>query len=253
MRLVLAFSLFCLITVGVSGCELVEEYFPDCSTPITGLPDSYPKGTELYYLSWVEHGTFGPKGASANRLLEMENKSELKIAEKIYRCQVRQVIHNMMTLVLFDMAPQKYMGKAKSLLTETDDVMKSDAKGSWVKAGEDFEGEEVDFYFWWGAEAAVRLLKHGSYNKQGVEMTLARAGSLYEYDRKTALNTLSLFDGLPGVDLSNPPKAADKYPYEQKDDPHWNQQIETLKNWFETNEKRISWDVAAQRYRLRAS
>ena len=252
MKFFLASTLFCLISIGLPGCEMVEEYFPDCSKPVTGSPESYPKGSELYYLSWVEQGSFGPQGASANRLLEMENKSELKIAEKIYRCQDRQVIHNMMTLVLFDMAPQKYMGKAKSLLTETDDVMKSDAKGSWVKAGEDFEGEEVDFYFWWSAEAAVRLLRQGSYNKQGIEMTLARVGSFYDYDRKTALNTLTLFDGLPDIDLSNPPKAADEYPYEQKDDPQWNQHIETLKKWFENNEKRISWDVATQRYRLKA-
>ncbi|MGB7201429.1 MAG: hypothetical protein WBD16_04075 [Pyrinomonadaceae bacterium] len=181
----------------------------------------------------------------------MDNKSELLAAERIFKCEERQVIKNMMALVLYDLAPERYTSTAKKLLTEDDYVMHTELEGSWVKAGEEFEGEEVDFYFDWGGEAALRLMKHGTFTKLGAEMITYRVGSLYPPYRSNSLNMLNLFDGLPAVDLSSPPKRADTYPYEQIDDPYWNDQISILKKWFEENGNRIIWDEGDHRYRVK--
>ncbi len=248
MRISISFLLSFLL---LAGCELKEELFPNCSGFVTASPETYEKGSELYYLSWVEHGTFGPKGESARRLLLMPNKKEVEFAEKIYRCQDRQVIKNMMALVLYDLSPEKYTSTATKLLTENDFEMHADLEGSWVKAGEEFEGKEVDFYFDWGGEAGLRLLKNGKFSQVGAEMLVDRVSSSYAPHHAHAVELLSMFDELPSVDLSNPPKRAEAYPYGRVRDPYWNEQIAILNKWFSENGSRISWDDGARRYKLR--
>ncbi len=230
------------IAIGLNGCGLKEEYFPDCSKAVTDSPESYPKGSELYYLSWVEHGSFGPKGESARRLLLMDSKSEVSAAERIYKCEDRQVIKNMMALVLYDLAPARYLSTARRLLTEDDYVMITDLEGSWVKAGEEFEGEEVDFYFDWGGEAALRLIRSGHYSKQAKDVVMQLAGSYYLQNRQRAKDVLLLFDESVPLDISKQAETINESPNAT--------QINALSKWIDDHADRFEWDQSAKRYRL---
>ena len=231
-------------SLGIAGCDTAAEFSPKCDGSITRLPASYPKNSELYYFSWIEHGNFSEKASAARRLIDIEDKSEVEIADKIYRCQDSQVIRNMMTIVLFDINPEKFLSKTRHLLDESDREQ-GDLQGSWVKAGRDFNGEDVDFYFDWGAEGAVRLIRNGHYSKRAKEIAMQLAHSYYPADREKARQVIDLFDNVPDVNLT--------IQRERYDGPSpVAKQIKVVTEWFDRNEGRLEWDGSRRRYKLKS-
>ncbi|MBL8182456.1 MAG: hypothetical protein JNL64_12690 [Blastocatellia bacterium] len=214
-----------------------------CDSKVTKEPSSYTRGSELYYLSWVEHGNYAEKGASARKLLEMNGKTNLEVAEKVAACQQIQVFRNMMTLVLFDLAADKYLKHTKILLDEDDREMNTDLEGTWVKTEREFEGEIVDFYFDWGSEAAVRLLSAGIYSKRGKDILIEQAHSYYLASRVKARKVFDLFEGIPNVDLTVQRKRFDEASPVAD-------QLKVIDRWFDANSKVFRWNSERRKYSI---
>lgn len=241
--------LFTILIIGISALVSVDYFqnrltpvWVNCSNAVTKMPDSYSKDSELYYLAWIEHGSFGKKAEAARRLLELNEKKELEITEKLCQCQKEQVLKNMMMLNLFDLQPGKYLRQTQALVSDKDSSeLGTGMEGTWVKAGEEFEGQEVDFYFDWGAESSLRLLRNGYLSDRGIEILIEVAGSFYSSERAKAQRQLDLFDGIPAVDVS---KQRERYDGENPFDP----ELLKIKTWFAENRGNIYWNSERQRY-----
>src|SRR6266702_2452542 len=99
--------------------------------PLTALPTAYRKGSEMYYLSWVEHGAFGQQGAAARALLDLPEKRQYERTRALYRRRWWGPIRWMLLLRLFEMAPTQHEREvAKLMQSDSQDDL---AGEGWVK------------------------------------------------------------------------------------------------------------------------
>lgn len=233
-----------LLSLFIWGQVDFEKYQANCEKKLTNLPSSYLKGSELYYLAWIEHGKYGEKEESARRFFELKNKKEIETAEKLCLCEKSQVTKNFLILSLFELKPDKYLKQTKALLYEKDSSgLQPDLEATWTKGGS-FEGQEVDFYFDWGAESALKLIEKGHLSERGLELLFERANSFYPEHREKAQMVFNLFEGLPPIDLS---KQRERYDGENP----FKEQFQIIEKWFEKNKSKIYWNSAKQTYFVR--
>lgn len=218
----------------------VASIFVDCEKMVTNLPKTYSKGSELYYLSWIEHGEYSEKVASAKKYFEFSNKKESKIAEQLCVCEKDQVTKNYLTLSLFELEPEKFLKQTQSLLTEKDSSgLQPNIEATWVKAGK-FEDKDVDFYFDWGKEAALLLLSKGDFSEKGVEILIQTANSFYSAEREDAAKIFALFEGIPKILLKQRERYDGENPFKDE--------LNAVENWFAKNKGNIRWDAKKQKY-----
>jgi hypothetical protein len=207
----------------------------------TAWPTAHPTGSELYYLAWVEHGSFGQRGAAAQALLRLSRKQEYALIEKVYQRQ-EGVVRDMLLLSLFELKPEAHRGAVTRLMNREYDS--ADAEG-WVKTDDVFEGQGVDFYFDGPGEAALSLLAHGDLSDRAVEILMQYARSFYSEQRERVRGIFDLFPGLPPYDAA-PQQATinDSPPLTEK-------QTKAVERWLRDNLRRLRWSASERRYQLR--
>jgi hypothetical protein len=205
--------------------------------PVTLPPGAYPTRSEKYYLACVDQSTPGVAGLAALRLLRRTGNVEIELTRKV-RARKSDVIGDILLMVLFKEEPERYLGDVERLSRTS----YRNAFG-WVKTDEMFEGEYCDFYFDGPGEAALALLDQGhlSINSLGILLQFSR--SYYAEDRGRAAAVFRKFEGIPSYDPSPEPKNGEMPALTRE-------QTDAIERWFSTNQKRLTWEAGAGRYRL---
>jgi hypothetical protein len=204
-------------------CSVFAWFATSCH--ITNKPQNYPKGSEEYYLAWIDHGNFGQKGGAAKALLNLEQRRQYDLTRAMWERE-SGVIKQMLLLRLFEMRP-------------------SETEGSWIKTHEEFEGETVDFFFDWAEESGLRLISHGHLSDRAVEMLLGSANSFYPDDRKRVKQVFDLFTGIPPYDPEPQPQTINDTPQIRET------QLKTIRQWLFENSAKLNWSSEKQVYVIR--
>jgi len=202
-------------------------------------PSAYTKGTELYYLAWVDHGRYWQKAAAAKKLVELEGKKEYEVTERLWWRQ-RGLVKNMLTLCLFDMRPTVHKKDVLRLVTLKDREFRTE--GAWMKTDYEFDGEGVDFFFDWGGEAALRLARQGYADLPILNVIMGYACSFYPTERKKAKAVFDTFQGLPPYDPSPQPKTINEVPQKTQE------QVGAIRTWLQDHFDTLEWSQEKRQY-----
>ena len=240
------FKLFLAVCVLLAGGFFAARFVLGVPAPVNA-PETYEKGSELYYLAWICHGEYPQRTAAAKRLLELSERREIEITRSIWGREHRRMlakddglVRHILTLALFELQPDEYEDEAAALLT-----LKSSEyghEGTWMKTDDYFEGEQVDFYFDWGGEAALRLLRRGVLADNAFPILLQYAGSFYPDQREWAAEVLHCFDGIPDYSPSEQPLTYNEMPSQTRE------AIEQIRRWYDEHKDRLVWDQVTGRY-----
>lgn len=169
----LRFSARLVLTLGIVGAVAYVVGGPQLRSAISAVhlldPAAYSKGSELYYLAWIQHGSFGQRGGAARKLLSLPNRREYETTRRMRLLEQRrsslfgdhdgdQVIDHMLLIALFDLRPAEYHRDLADLARRAPHA----AEDIWVKTDDMFDGELMDFRFNPAQEARIRL-QNGGY------------------------------------------------------------------------------------------
>ena len=136
-----------LLVMLVVGVAVITQAFRGQDDPLGSgpavmkQPSTYKRGSERYYLAWVDHGTPGRAGMAAMRLLRMPGKKEVVLTQQV-RARQREVMRDILLLVLFDIDSGSYWDRVYRLSGAS-----CPSGFGWIKTDEMFEGDFCDFYF----------------------------------------------------------------------------------------------------------
>jgi hypothetical protein len=218
-------------------CAVFAWFVTSCH--ITNKPQDYPKGSEGYYLAWIDHGSFGQKGGAARALLDLEQSRQYDLTRAMWERE-SGVIKQMLLLRLFEMRPSDHYKQVEALMTLKD--VEFETEGSWIKTDDEFEGEIVDFFFDWGEESGLRLISHGYLSDRAVEMLLGSANSFYPDERKRAKQVFDLFAGIPPYDPEPQPQTINDTPQIRET------QLKTIQQWLFENRAKLNWSSEKRVY-----
>jgi len=240
-------KILALAGLAIVSCLLLVVRF----CPVTRQPSKYPKGSEMYYLAWIDHGRSAQKAAAAYALSKLNRKTQYhkalllrnRYSDPIDGILIYDgVIGDMLLLSLFDMAPEEQRLSAIALMNR-----KYDERFGWVKTDDVFEGEVVDFYFDGPGEAALRLLSHGNISARAIEILLDYSRSFYLDDRIRAKDVFDLFPEMPAYDPYPQPTTINDLPEITR------QQISAIQEWLKRNIDMLRWSSSKRAYRISAT